>query len=54
MIQDGKTTKLLKIKNKDTAEIYLKDGGTMDVALDGQGMYNARMAVNGGTYFAFR
>ena len=54
MIQDGKTTKLLKIKNKDTAEIYLKDGGTMDVALDEQGMYNARMAVNGGTYFAFR
>ena len=54
MIQDGKTTKLLKIKNKDTAEIYLKDGGTMDVALDEQGMYNARMAVNDGTYFAFR
>ena len=38
MIQDG--------------EIYLKDGGRMDVSLDQQGMYNARMAVNGGIFFA--
>ncbi len=52
MIQDGKTTKLLRIKDKETAEIYLKDGGRMDVSLDQQGMYNARMAVNGGMFFA--
>ena len=52
MIQDGKTTKLLRIKDKDTAEIYLKDGSQMDVTLDQQGMYNARMAVNGGMFFA--
>ena len=52
MIQDGKTTKLLRIKDKETAEIYLKDGGRMDVSLDQQGMYNARMAVNGGIFFA--
>ena len=52
MIQDGKTTKLLRIKDKETAEIYLKDGGRMDVSLDQQGMYNARMAGNGGMFFA--
>ena len=52
MTQDGKTTKLLRIKDKETAEIYLKDGGRMDVSLDQQGMYNARMAVNGGMFFA--
>ena len=52
MIQDGKTTKLLRIKDKETAEIYLKDGGRMDISLDQQGMYNARMAVNGGMFFA--
>lgn len=52
MIQDGKTTKLLRIKDKETAEIYLKDGGRMDVSLDQQGMYNAHMAVNGGMFFA--
>lgn len=52
MIQDGKTTKLLRIKDKETAEIYLKDGGRMDVSLNQQGMYNARMAVNGGMFFA--
>ena len=53
MVQDGKTTKLLKMKGKNVAEIYLKDGGSMDVSLNEQGIYNARMAVNGGIYYAF-
>ena len=53
MVQDGKTTKLLKMKGKNVAEIYLKDGGSMDVSLNEQGIYNARMAVNGGMYYAF-
>ena len=54
MVQDGKKTTLLKIKDNDTAQIYLNDGGTMDVPLNEYGVYSARMAVNGGTYFAFR
>lgn len=54
VVKDGKTTKLLRIKDKDTAEIYLKDGSTLDVALNEQGVSTARMAVNGGLYFAFR
>ena len=40
--------------SSDTAQIYLNDGGTMDVPLNEYGVYSARMAVNGGTYFAFR
>lgn len=52
--KDGVKTTLLKIKDNDTAEIYLKDGKTMDVALNDQGVYEARMAVNDGIYFAWR
>lgn len=52
--KDGATTVLLKMKGNDTAQIYLPDGKTMDVTLDNQGLYEARMAVNGGMYFASR
>lgn len=52
--KDGVKTTLLRMKGNDTAEIYLPDGKTMDVALDQQGMYEAKMAVNGGMFFAFR
>lgn len=54
MVQDGKTTPLLKFKDKKNVEIYLKDGKTTEVALNEQGLFDARMAVNEGTYFAFR
>jgi len=52
--KDGTKITLLKIKDKDTAQIYLQDGRTMDVALNNQGLYEARMAVNGGVFFAAR
>lgn len=52
--KDGTTIKLLKVKDNSTAEIYLKDGRAIDVTLDQQGLYEARMAVNGGTFFAAR
>lgn len=52
--KDGATTVLLKMKGNDTAQIYLPDSKTMDVTLDNQGLYEARMAVNGGMYFASR
>lgn len=52
--KDGVKTTLLRIKDNDTAEIYLKDGKTMDVALNEKGVYDARMAVNDGIYFAWR
>lgn len=52
--KDGTTTVLLKMKGNDTAQIYLPGGKTMDVTLDKQGLYEARMAVNEGIYFAAR
>ena len=52
--KDGTTTVLLKMKGNDTAQIYLPGGKTMDVTLDKQGLYEARMAVNEGGYFAAR
>ena len=52
--KDGTTTVLLKMKGNDTAQIYLPGGKTMDVTLDKQGLYEARMAVNEGVYFAAR
>ncbi len=54
MVQDGKKTTLLRIKGKDTAEIYLKDGSTKDVTLNEQGVFETQMAVNDGMFFAFR
>ncbi len=54
MVKDGNKVTLLKVKDNNTAQIYLKNGRTMDVALNNQGLYEARMAVNEGTYFAAR
>lgn len=52
--QDGTRTVLLKMKDKDTAEIYLKDGKKADIALDEQGLFEAKMAVSDGVFFAGR
>ena len=48
------TVKLLKVKDNNTAELYLQNGKSMDITLDAQGVYAARMAVNGGLFFAKR
>jgi len=48
------TVKLLKVKNNNTAEIYMPNGKSMDVTLDQNGMYQARMALQNGMYFALR
>lgn len=53
-VKDGEAVKLLKIKDNNTAQLYLQDGKTMDVSLDEQGLYAARMAVNNGVFFAAR
>ena len=51
--EEGRVT-LLKVKDKNTAEITLKNGQKMDVALNAQGLYEARMAMGDGMYFATR
>ena len=53
MEQDGVKTVLLKMKANDRAEIYLPNGKSMDVSIDRQGVYETRMALNDGCFFAW-
>ncbi len=46
--------KLLKVKDNNTAEVYLPDGKNMEVSMDSYGLYQVRMAVNNGMFFAAR
>lgn len=49
---NGKTQELFRMLPDGKVETVLPDGQTMDVSLDDAGMYQLRMAVNGGAYFA--
>ena len=51
---EGQKQVLLKMKDNETAEIILPDGSTKDISLNEQGMYEARMALGEGYYFALR
>ena len=53
MEQDGVKTVLLKMKGNDRAEIYLPNGKSMDGSIDRQGVYETRMALNDGCFFAW-
>nr|WP_320058375.1 DUF3332 domain-containing protein [uncultured Bacteroides sp.] len=53
-VYDGHSTKLLKMNNNGTAELYLPDGGTMNVTLDAQGMMAARKVAMNNVFFAAR
>ncbi|MBR6945812.1 MAG: DUF3332 family protein, partial [Prevotella sp.] len=46
--------KLLKVKDNNTAEVYLPNGKSMDVSMDNLGLYQVRMATGNGMYFATR
>jgi hypothetical protein len=50
----GKKAELFKMNANGTAQITLNSGKKMDVALDAQGLYEAKMAVNDGVFFAAR
>ena len=47
-------TQLVKINDNGTAQANLMDGRSITVTADEQGLYEARMAVNGGYFFAAR
>ena len=42
------------MKDNETAEIVLPDGSTKDISLNEQGMYEARVALGEGNFFALR
>lgn len=53
-VVDGKQTELFRMNADGTIKVTLPDGKQMDVALNDAGVYQARKAVNGGTYWAMR
>lgn len=52
MKAEGRETELFRFNGDGTVQACLPDGGAMAVTLDEAGMYDLRMAVNGGMYFA--
>lgn len=54
MEQDGVQTELFRFTGDGTAEAILPNGETMDVTLNESGIYQLRMAVNDGNFFAAR
>lgn len=53
-IQDGKQTEIFRFNADGTIQACLPNGHKMDVALDDTGVYQVRMAVNDGNFFALR
>lgn len=51
---NGTSTKLLKMNNDGTAEMYLPNGDTMNVTLDAKGTLAARQMTMNGLMFAAR
>ena len=52
--KDGKKTEIFRFNPDGTIQASLPDGKKIDVTLDEAGVYQTRMAVNGGTYWAMR
>lgn len=52
MKADGQETELFRFNEDGTVQAYLPDGGTINVTQDEAGLYDLRMAANGGMYFA--
>lgn len=53
-IENGVCTEIFRFNADGTINLTLPNGNKMDVSLNEQGVYQARMAVNGGTYWAMR
>ncbi|MCI6159955.1 MAG: DUF3332 domain-containing protein [Prevotellaceae bacterium] len=54
MVADGKITQLFRFNGDGTIQANLQNGRTLHVTPDAQGLYDVRMAVNNGLYFAAR
>ncbi|MGN1264073.1 MAG: DUF3332 domain-containing protein [Prevotella sp.] len=54
MIVNGEVQEIFRFTEDGKALVTLPDGEKMDVSLDEAGIYNLRMAVNDGIYFAAR
>ncbi|WP_321480049.1 DUF3332 domain-containing protein [uncultured Bacteroides sp.] len=54
VVYEGHSSKLLKMNNDGTADMYLPGGNSMNVTLDAQGMTAARKAAMNNVFFASR
>lgn len=52
--EDGNSTELVKINDNGTADLYLPNGESVNVTLDGKGMMAAREAAMVDVYYAAR
>jgi len=53
-VENGKCTEILRFNPDGTVKATLPNENKMDVSLNDQGVYQVRMAVNDGTYWAMR
>jgi hypothetical protein len=54
MLVDGKAKEIFRFNNDGTIRTNLPSGQKMNVSLNDEGLYQTRMAINGGTFFALR
>ena len=54
VVSEGVNTELMKMKKDGTVQLYLPNGGSMNVTLDAQGLTAARQATMSNAYFAAR
>ena len=54
VVSEGVTKDLMKMKKDGTVQLYLPNGGSMNVTLDAQGLVAARQATMSNAYFAAR
>lgn len=53
-VQAGKETEIFRFNSDGTIKVDLPNGKQLDVTNDEAGLYQVRMAVNDGVFFAFR
>lgn len=52
VVSDGVSSELMKMKKDGTVQLYLPNGGSMNVTLDAQGLVAARQATMSNAFFA--
>lgn len=54
VVSEGVSKELMKMKKDGTVQLYLPNGGSMNVTLDAKGLVAARQATMNNTYYAAR
>lgn len=54
MLVNGKAKEIFRFNDNGTIRANLPSGQKMNISLNEQGLYQTRLAINGGTFFALR